>query len=368
MRKQVGSGPSSVDAALKALAATVQQVQVGLEALRAVLPNGAGAPAQGMPPGAGTMPVSGQPAGGTVAPANSAWTGFGWVGAGTDLTDAITDAYDVAARMAKAQARGSGAALVGVYRGELDALSRLPGGTDSPVYLETQAKLRAAERTAFDQQGIREFDLPRAHLQGALERLDLLPFNPTDRYRLEMQRLGLDAQQVGRLSNFLAQRRASGELSEREELEITERMEGLKTDEVRAVSTLSTGIEDRLPALSANRPAAFLRTDSFQLAALRLARQGSPNGAYGAINGAQLQMQNAWASSLPTGDYGASGYPAARDGAGMERLADAINRLTEAILHGGGRSGSPLHPGEATGGLNGLLQSARLNARPGGYN
>ncbi len=56
------------------------------------------------------------------------------------------------------------------------------------------------------------------------------------------------------------------------------------------------------------------------------------------------------------------------DSSSAERLAEAIGRLADSILLGGGRSGSALHPGEAQGGLNGLLQSARVGARPDGYN
>ena len=56
------------------------------------------------------------------------------------------------------------------------------------------------------------------------------------------------------------------------------------------------------------------------------------------------------------------------DSGTTERLAEAIGRLADAILNGGGRSGSALHPGEAQGGLNGLLESARVGARPDGYN
>jgi hypothetical protein len=84
-----------------------------------------------------------------------------------------------------------------------------------------------------------------------------------------------------------------------------------------------------------------------------------------------LAMESGMRTDTPVGDepppYAEfSGVPG--DNASTERLAEAIARLADAILNGGGRSGSALHPGEAQGGLNGLLQSARVSARPDGYN
>ena len=123
--------------------------------------------------------------------------------------------------------------------------------------------------------------------------------------------------------------------------------------------TPNTTDEAELRALSANRPDAFLQADSEELANLWHQGQGQGQKTDTADMPETLNAQR------PT-PYAPSVQ--SMDPPSTERLADAVGRLAEAILHGGGRTGSALHPGEAQGGLNGLLASSRLGARPDGYN
>lgn len=274
------------------------------------------------------------------------------------------------AEMAALQARGSGTAMVTALQAGLDDMALLPDGMDSLAYARQSVKLRNAIRDEFDQESLVEFDIPRARLEGALDRSRLLPFDPSNRFGLEMQLVAQDQRQVGRLESYLQQRRESGQLSEREEWDLTRQIERLKTEEARGIGTLQNGLDDQLPALSAGRPAAFGRFDSFELAAMRLWMRGSPRRAYGAINGAQQQMQDDFALSWEGGDLNSHGSAQHADmvGAGMGRLVDALNRLADAILQGGGRSGSPLHPGESANRAGGLLNANGLPPRPGGWN
>jgi hypothetical protein len=134
------------------------------------------------------------------------------------------------------------------------------------------------------------------------------------------------------------------------------------TDEAKAATAIGhrAQIQDYVPALSANRPAAFLRADSAELAAAWTGRLGDwESGGDG--GGDEYQSLSSYPSHPSR-----SGPPT--DFETTERLAEAIGRLADAILNGGGRSGSALHPGEAQGGLNSLLQAAKVGARPDGYN
>lgn len=213
-----------------------------------------------------------------------------------------------------------------------------------------QFNLPLTPQEQFDLETLTQYDLPSAHLKGAIDRAKAMPFSPSSIYGLEAQRIALDRREGQRLSEHERQQADSGLLSPEDALGIAEEQERLLTDEARATGDMAHGMEDQLPALSANRPEAFLRTDSVQLAAMRHLRT-MPLSDDGMLASAE---QAAGSSSF--------GYSEAA------RLAEAIGRLADAISHGGALSGSPLHPGEAAGSLNGILQAVRVPLRPDSYN
>lgn len=131
-------------------------------------------------------------------------------------------------------------------------------------------------------------------------------------------------------------------------------------DDERSLSLSDSGeamLLDRLPALSANRPESFDRVDSGQLAQLYHQLNAAANPTHGDESAG---MSEGIFAAMPREGFGQTQE--------MDRLAEAVDRLADAILHGAGRSGSPMHPGEAAGGLNATLQTGTLTARVDRYN
>lgn len=114
---------------------------------------------------------------------------------------------------------------------------------------------------------------------------------------------------------------------------------------------------DQLPALSANRPEAFERAESEELAALyESLTRGSPQSVLHSHLSETAQSVQAQVS------------PILSDHDSLERLTAALTRLSDTLSAGSGRSGSPLHPGEGLNALSGLVQSVAIRRRADGYN
>ena len=260
--------------------------------------------------------------------------------------------------------RGSASAVEGNILSELTEIAALPNGEDSLEYAQQFASYRAAGKARFDQEQTIRYSVPMAHIQGALNRSEVLPFNPSNRYGLEMKSLAMNEREVKKMQLFMNARRASGKLSEDEELELTTKIEGLKTAEAQSVARLSDGLDDRLPGLSAGRPSSFGRFDSFQLAAMALGRQGSPIRRYGALNGAQRQMQEDFTLSFNAGNTGPYDRHMGMDNAGahMNELTGAIKDLTRTIQ---GTGGVATHRGAAGGGHGAITSSEVRTMLPG---
>jgi hypothetical protein len=272
------------------------------------------------------------------------------------------------------RARGSGGAAKRALQLQMMDIESLPDGKDSMEYAQARAQFRDAQRTEFDQSNMISFGIPMAHLEGALQRSDYLPFNPTNRFGLEMRSIRYEEEQVGRLKNFMGMRRRAGNLSEREELELTGEIEGLRTQETRSLSTLANGMEDYLPGMNANRPASFARFDSMTLASLRFGRRAPWVRAYGAFNGIAEQQQTDFANSFGAGSIEPFSRMGALDNAhgsssAMNRAADAMEKAATALQNiAGGRSGSGSRPGEAAGRLNETLSTNAVPPRNTGFN
>ncbi len=114
---------------------------------------------------------------------------------------------------------------------------------------------------------------------------------------------------------------------------------------------------DQLPALSANRPEAFERAESEELAALYESLTG------GAPQSAQHPnlSENSQSVQAPVS-------PMFSDQDSLDRLTAALTHLSDTLSAGSGRTGSPLHPGEGLNALSGLVQSVAIRSRANGYN
>ena len=268
-------------------------------------------------------------------------------------------------RLGALQTRGSGAAMESAFGDQMGVIASLPGGTDSEAYAEAASHKRDAGRLAYDQGQIGEYDIPMSHIEGERARAAYMPFSPTNSISRELRSIGINRRREGSLRSYMAQRRSSGQLSEREELDLTQQIEGAETEVARGIGSLARGMEDYLPAMSVNRPAGFSRYDSNALAAMHLNLRGSPIRAYGSFNGSHKAMQENWQNGFGAGDtipfarMGNLDNGGGNSGAAMGRLADSLDRLNSTLSQGGGgggRSGSSMRPGEAGSGLAAWLQ------------
>jgi hypothetical protein len=238
------------------------------------------------------------------------------------------------------QARGTGASTAGVLRARMDLIGKLPGGTGSMIYAQSRAGLRDATRAAFDQEGAAGYGIRRSNIDADRAISNTSPYAPGNRFGIELRGMAADRAEYSRLSKYMEGRRASGDLSEHEELELTGRMNSLRVSVAQSVGTLSEGVENRMPALSTlGGRASFRRFDSNQLAAVALWRAGSPVRGRGAMGGRQQHMQEDFVDGFGMGGMGGNsrseGLNNPRMAAAMERLAAAIEKMNA----GGGRGG-----------------------------
>ena len=263
------------------------------------------------------------------------------------------------------QARGSGAALTSAYTRESESIASLPDGKDSEAYAEAQAKRRDAGRLAFDQKSIESYGLPMTKLQGERERAELLPFSPGNLFRLDIKSILLNKQRIGQLSGYMNERRASGQLSEQEELDLTTKIESSKTAQARDIAELGEGFINKLPSMSAGSPSFSGRLTSYSAAAAQLALMGSPIRGFGASNGRQLQSQDAFVEALgaSNGDIAPRSRTSGLNSAGADngQVVSLLARAVEALERiSGGGGGDSSRPGEVAGNAYSAIASRNI--------
>ena len=270
-----------------------------------------------------------------------------------DLTGRQRRAYgniqtgDYLAQRASLQTRGSGAAAAVAYAGQMVDISALPGGRDSLAYAESSARYRDSMYQSYEQQDAAGYGLASTKLAGRQQRAELLPYAPANMLGLGVQRLGLNRQQIRTVEGRLKSLRASGNLTEDEELRLTGQIEDLRTQNAGVISRLSDGMEDRLPALSAGANSFAGRYRSTNLAALNLAMMGSPIRAWGATNGSQLRAQRQFVSDL--GGTESDVAPRSRTAALNTDLGEVLSRLTNVLEKLASTAPNPMRPTELAG-------------------
>lgn len=216
-----------------------------------------------------------------------------------------------------------------------------------------------------DLQGYRTAQM---RLGNVRRRLASSPYAPGLRFGVELEGIGMRRRRAGDLRARRAMLAASGNLSPDRAYEIESEMEALQTENVEAVASLAEGVENRLPALSAGRPARFSRMDSTQLAAFNLGRIGHPGRSMGATGGRQLATQDAFVRNL-VGDLDIG--PRSRTGGlspmgSTSRVESILERILGAIERGA-QQGS-LRPGEARGRAGAALDGRGVLSGASGYN
>lgn len=288
---------------------------------------------------------------------------------GSQMTPGQISAYgnvqraDYSARLAGTQARGSGMAMASAYRYGMDQIAGLPGGTDSLAYGEMRQRYRGALMTGYRQQDIVGFDIPMTRAQGMLDRMNLLPFNPGATMTASLFMGGMANRQAGILEQRIETMRRAGNLSEEDELRLTSQAEQYRTMGASAIANVNEGFLNRLPAMSAGRPAFFGRYNSMQLAAAAV--QGTPVRAFGALNGRQLRDQDDFYTSV-------GGVPAPwsrtqsfnNGGGGSAEIAGLLRELISAVR----RNGGGMRAGEAQGSAFAAMYGKRVGNEGGEYN
>jgi len=264
------------------------------------------------------------------------------------------------------QVRGSGTALEQAYENQMGYLSSMPDGRDSLAYAKSWAEKREATKLRQSQEDVVDYDIPMTRLEGMRSILQTLPYAPGLKFGVELQSISLMRSQLGTVQARLTGLRNSGELSEERELELTQQMWGLRTGIARSVAGLTEGIENRLPAMSAGRPAAFGRYDSIQLAAMNLYGMRHPGRSMGAVSGAHLMQQDDFVKGI-VGDLDI-GPRSMTEGLSGSGNTNRIERLLEQILGALQGSNSKKRPGEVSGRVWGMLSGKEVESTYGDFN
>jgi hypothetical protein len=219
----------------------------------------------------------------------------------------------------------------------------------------------------YQKQDLSGFGLQDLKLRGERDRLNLMPFSPGSMLVNSAKIIQNDERQLQVLSRRERELRSSGNLSPERQYQIEQERQGLQTDEMAGFAALSSGMENRLPGLSAGRPRGAQNFDSMQLAALAYYRVGSPIRDAGAINGRQAKDQSDYMHDLFAGhSTGPTSRTQALNNSG--NLVSALNRLASTIERSEGRSGggSGVRPGDATGQAYGQLSQRDVGNRLNG--
>lgn len=296
---------------------------------------------------------------------------------GPDLTPMQREGYGASqyfgrqARVAQLRPRGAGQAQMDALQSRRDLLRIMPFGTESETYAENEAQIRQAGRQAFDERSIVNYEIPRARLDALRDSLNALPYSPGGRFVSALASIRMSSAQMGEIRQFMGKRRAAGQLSEEEELDLTRQYGALQVSRYRDLAEVSEGADTKLFALQAGRPAGAGRIDSVGLAAVNIGRIGFPRRGYGAANGKQLKQQNDFIRELGLneGDLGpwSSGVGGASFGGNShsDQILSQILSTLQQIASGNGPIASK-RPGETRGRIGGDLDARQ--GRLGGGN
>jgi hypothetical protein len=248
-----------------------------------------------------------------------------------------------AAQFAAVQARGSGQAALTAFGSQVSALGGLPGGTESLAYAQAGAQFREAGATAFEQLNITRNEIPLTQLGNQRALLQILPFAPASMMRNALATISAERQQLSDLTRYEQTRRASGQLSEAEELQLLQRENAARLGIGESISQLQEGIVNKLPEMAAGRPSFTGRYTSINLAASAVnMAQGYFRG-FGAETGGQRARQDSLIRDLglspndttfPTRTGGLNTDPAILSL--LSKIADGISKM--ASTSGGGNS------------------------------
>jgi hypothetical protein len=200
--------------------------------------------------------------------------------------------------------------------------------------------------TAFEQENAAGYETPMARLQGMLAIAQVWPYAPGQVFGLRAEMVRRELTQAHRVQAFMDYRRQTGQLSEQEELSLTQQISGLQVAGMQGIADIAEGGPNLLPGIAATGAfgAGLRRFTSLQQASLFVGKYGSPRRSYGAFNGGQAQMQRNFYDSfdIPTGPYSRSaGVNNGLGGEATNILRQILNELQRQNGQGKGSSQRP---------------------------
>jgi hypothetical protein len=262
--------------------------------------------------------------------------------------------------MKSLDARGAAAGVRQALGGELSLLSGLPGGTESAAYADALARYRDADSQAFEASNITRNGIPSAILSGRRSVLQHLPYAPASWMENNLQMIGVERRELHDLQAQMQRRRASGMLSEREELDFTNRIWAERSAIAQNLNEIGGDYSARLPELSAGRPSYTSKYNSITASADAVNRAGGYTRVFGSINGGQRAHQDSLIRDLgfspseisrPSPTSGLNTDPAVLNL--LSKIADATSKMASSGSSGGAPSTSrPGGSGSAPGGNN----------------
>lgn len=265
--------------------------------------------------------------------------------------------------MASLQTRGAASATLQQVNTQLNEIARLPDGRSSLAFAQGSAQARELGFEAFQTEQIGRFALPMTELSGRMARANLMPFGSGNQLSMQFENIGLQRQRIGDLESFRRRRRASGQLSEQEELSLSQQIEESRNSIAGSIGMLGEGRENLLPGLTAGATRYSGRFTSTSLAALSLAGSGSPIRSYGAVNGRHLAQQDSlWQEMGGAGfERPSSRSMALNNGRDSAEIVSAIKELTRTMERlMGDNGGGYARSGEGAARTQGALSRANL--------
>ena len=267
-------------------------------------------------------------------------------------------------QFASTLARGYAAHAESSITNQMMAVEGMPGGRNSLTWAQMNTRRRAASIGAFNESNIVDYDIPMTALRGQAAIMDVAPFSPGNRMSIAMQSMGLLGNQANAIQKQMGLLRGNGDLSEQQELAMTQQIWGLRTERASLAASLVDNVPNRIPAMSANAPSFSARLDGRLMTAMQFGMIGHPFSGAGALGNSQREMQQGWLKTyLGDEDLGpTSRTQMMNNGAMNGPNMDETNALLRQILS--------RMEGSAPGGSRGLggTGDAQSQRRQGGLN
>lgn len=248
-----------------------------------------------------------------------------------------------------------------------------PGALSSMTYKQLKQQEISDTFQVYHDYDTANYATPMAKLQGQRERMEVNPFAPGNIMAVDMQMIGYNKTQISQIDSRMKSLAQKNMLSEDAELMMTQASENLKTHNARMAYEIVQDVPNRIPAMSAGRPAFASRIDSREMTAMQFGLIGHPYRGAGAMNGSHLKAQDDWVRQYmdPSDIAPHSRYEGLNNGqynksidmSKMEGLTQQMVDLLRQLI--GSSSGFGSRPSQSAGSTSSLLTNR--NTAPLGH-